>query len=119
MPRRREIGIVTKANVPKMRRVEIIRLVQHPRYKKYVKHRTICYVHDENDESRVGDQVEIMESRPLSRLKRWRLVRVVARGRAELIEKRKEVEVELQAVSRGESEESGSETSPPAQSTTE
>lgn len=102
MPRRREIGIVTKANVPKMRRVEIIRLVQHPRYKKYIKHRTICYVHDENDESRVGDQVEIMESRPLSRLKRWRLVRVVARGRAELIEKRKEVEVELQAVSRGE-----------------
>jgi small subunit ribosomal protein S17 len=99
-----------------MRRVEIIRLVQHPRYKKYVKHRTICYVHDENDESRVGDQVEIMESRPLSRLKRWRLVRVVARGRAELIEKRREAEVELQAVSKGETEASGTEAGPASQS---
>lgn len=102
MPRRREIGIVTKANTPKMRRVEIIRLVQHPRYKKYIRHRTICYVHDEKDESRVGDQVEIIESRPLSRLKRWRLVRIVTRGRAELLEKRAEVEEELQAVSKGE-----------------
>lgn len=85
-----------------MRRVEIIRLVQHPRYKKYIRHRTICYVHDERDESRVGDQVEIIESRPLSRLKRWRLLRIVARGRAELLEKRAEVEQELQAVSKGE-----------------
>lgn len=102
MARRREIGIVTKANTPKLRRVEIIRLVEHPQYKKYVRHRTICYVHDENDESQVGDQVEIMESRPLSRLKRWRLVRVVARGRSELLEKRAEAEEELQAVSKGE-----------------
>ncbi len=95
MPRRREIGIVTKANTPQLRRVEVIRLVQHPRYKKYVRHRTICYVHDENNESQVGDRVEIMESRPLSRLKRWRLVRVVERGRAELLQKRREVEEEL------------------------
>lgn len=95
MPRRREIGIVTKANTPKLRRVEVIRLVQHPRYKKYVRHRAVCYVHDEHDESRVGDRVEIMESRPLSRLKRWRLVRVVERGRAELLQKRREVEQEL------------------------
>lgn len=95
MPRRREIGVVTKANTPQLRRVEVMRLVQHPRYKKYVRHRSICYVHDEHNESQVGDRVEIVESRPLSRLKRWRLVRVVERGRAELIQKRREVEEEL------------------------
>lgn len=95
MPRRREIGIVTKANTPKLRRVEIIRLAQHPRYQKYIRHRTVCYVHDENNESRVGDRVEIEESRPLSRLKRWRLVRIVEAGRAELLKKRGEVEEEL------------------------
>ncbi|MGQ9505543.1 MAG: 30S ribosomal protein S17 [Thermogutta sp.] len=95
MPRRREIGVVTKANTPQLRRVEVTRLVQHPRYKKYVRHRTVCYVHDEQNESQVGDRVEIVESRPLSRLKRWRLVRVIERGRAELLQKRREVEEEL------------------------
>jgi len=62
----------------KTRRVEVPRLQKHPKYGKYVKRRTVCYVHDENNESRVGDTVEIMETRPMSKLKRWRLVRVVA-----------------------------------------
>jgi small subunit ribosomal protein S17 len=61
--------------------VEIPRLVKHPRYGKYVRRKTICYVHDENNESQIGDLVEIVESRPLSRLKRWALVRVVEKGR--------------------------------------
>lgn len=106
MPRRREIGVVTKANTPQLRRVEVIRLVQHPRYKKYVRHRTICYVHDEQNESKVGDRVEIMESKPLSRLKRWRLVRVIERGRAELLQKRREVEEELLEASQAGAERS-------------
>lgn len=55
-------------------------MMPHGRYGKYVRHRTVCYVHDENDESGVGDRVEIVESRPLSRLKRWRLVRVVEKA---------------------------------------
>jgi len=81
MPRRTATGIVTSDKTAKTRRVEIPRLVKHPQYKKYVRRKTVCYVHDENNESHLGDVVEIIESRPLSRLKRWRLVRVVERGR--------------------------------------
>jgi small subunit ribosomal protein S17 len=73
-------GIVTRDKMHKTRRVEVERLVQHPRYGKYIKRRTICYVHDENNESHLGDMVEIVESRPLSRMKRWRLVRIVKKA---------------------------------------
>ena len=64
----------------KTRRVEIPRLVQHPQYGKYIKQRTVCYVHDEKNESHLGDTVEIMETRPLSKTKHWRLVRVVTKA---------------------------------------
>ena len=72
-------GVVISDKMSKTRRVEIPRLVKHPRYNKYIKRRTVCYVHDENNESRKGDRVESMETRPMSKLKRWRLVRVVSR----------------------------------------
>src|SRR5437667_5886912 len=78
--RRVEIGVVTSDKMNKTRRVEIPRLVKHPKYGKYIKRRTICHVHDESNESHVGDTVEIMETRPLSKLKNWRLVRVVAKA---------------------------------------
>ncbi len=78
--RRVEIGVVTSDKMNKTRRVEIPRLVKHPKYGKYIRRRTICHVHDENNESRQGDQVEIMETRPLSKLKHWRLVRIVTRA---------------------------------------
>jgi small subunit ribosomal protein S17 len=81
MPKRIETGIVTRDKAAKTRRVEIPRLVKHPRYGKYVRRKTICHVHDENNESHAGDLVEIVESRPLSRTKRWELVRVVEKGR--------------------------------------
>ena len=55
-------GIVTRDKMTKTRRVEIQRLVQHPKYGKYIKRRTVCYVHDEKNESHLGDTVEIMES---------------------------------------------------------
>jgi small subunit ribosomal protein S17 len=64
----------------KTRRVEIPRLVKHPRYGKYIRRRTVCHVHDEQNESRQGDTVEIMETRPLSKTKHWRLVRVVTKA---------------------------------------
>ena len=73
-------GIVTRDKMAKTRRVEVERLVRHPKYGKYVKQRTVCYAHDENNESHLGDLVEIVESRPLSRTKRWRLVRVVTKA---------------------------------------
>lgn len=75
-------GIVTSDKMNKTRRVEIPRLVKHPTYGKYVKRRTVCYVHDENNESRIGDTVEIQEARPLSKLKNWNLVRIVKKGPA-------------------------------------
>jgi small subunit ribosomal protein S17 len=78
--RRTAVGVVTSDKMNKTRRVELPFLVKHPRYGKYIKRRTICYVHDEKNESRVGDKVEIMESRPLSKLKCWRLVRVVTKA---------------------------------------
>ncbi len=78
--RRTEVGVVTRDKMDKTRRVEIPRLVKHPRYGKYMRRRTICYVHDERNESRIGDKVEIMETRPLSKMKSWRLVRVVVKG---------------------------------------
>ena len=78
--RRTAVGVVTSDKMNKTRRVEIPRLEKHPRYGKYIKRRTICYVHDEKNESRVGDSVEIMESRPMSKLKRWWLVRVVRKA---------------------------------------
>lgn len=82
MPKRVMTGIVTSDKTDKTRRVEIARLVKHPKYKKYLRRRTICYAHDENNESGVGDTVEIVESRPLSKLKRWHLVRVVEKSTA-------------------------------------
>jgi small subunit ribosomal protein S17 len=74
------VGVVTSAKMNKTRRVEIPRLVKHPRYSKYIKRRTICHVHDETNESHVGDTVEIKESRPLSKLKHWRLIRIVTKA---------------------------------------
>src|SRR5579862_2579036 len=77
--RRVEIGVVTSDKMNKTRRVEIPRLVKHPRYGKYIKRRTICKVHDETNDSHVGDTVEIMETRRYSKTKSWRLLRVIAR----------------------------------------
>ena len=81
MPRRILIGVVTSDKAAKTRRVEIERLVRHPRYSKVIRKKTVCHVHDEANESNTGDKVEIEESRPLSKLKRWRLIRVVEKNR--------------------------------------
>lgn len=81
MPKRVAVGVVTGDKTSKTRRVEISRLVKHPKYGKYQRRRTVCYAHDETNQSHAGDTVEIIESRPLSRLKRWQLVRVVAKSR--------------------------------------
>ena len=78
--RRVETGVVTSDKMDKTRRVEIPRLVKHPRYGKYIKRRTVCKVHDEKNESHIGDTVEIMETRPISKTKNWRLMRVVRKS---------------------------------------
>jgi small subunit ribosomal protein S17 len=80
-PRRKtEIGVVTSDKMNKTRRVELERLVPHPKYGKFLRRRTVCHAHDETNQSHVGDTVEIMETRPLSKLKRWRIVRIVRPG---------------------------------------
>src|SRR5438270_11013753 len=78
--RKTEIGVVTSDKMNKTRRVEIERLVPHPKYGKYLRKRTVCHAHDETNQSHLGDMVEIMETRPLSKLKRWRIVRIVRQG---------------------------------------
>jgi small subunit ribosomal protein S17 len=80
MPKRLSIGIVTSDKASKTRRVEIPRLVQHAKYGKFLHRRTVCHVHDENNDAKLGDTVEIVESQPRSKLKRWELVRVVSRS---------------------------------------
>ncbi len=82
MPEKVASGVVTSDKMDKTRRVEIGRLVKHSAYGKFVRRRTVCHVHDENNESHQGDTVEIIESRPTSKTKRWSLVQVVAKSRA-------------------------------------
>ena len=82
MPKRVETGTVTSAASSKTRRVELPRIVRHPKYGRILHRRTVCHVHDEHDESGPGDLVEIIECRPRSKTKRWELVRVVAKSTA-------------------------------------
>ena len=73
-------GTVTSDKRAKTRRVEVDRLYAHPKYGKIVKAKTVCHVHDENNESLKGDGVEIAECRPRSALKRFELVKVVKKA---------------------------------------
>jgi small subunit ribosomal protein S17 len=75
--RRTIIGTVVGDRNSKTRRVDVGRVYQHSKYKKIVRGRTVCYVHDENNQSKLGDTVEIQECRPRSATKRWELVRIV------------------------------------------
>jgi small subunit ribosomal protein S17 len=79
-PRRITAGMVTSASTPKTCRVQVDYLMKHARYSKYLRRRTVLAVHDEKSEARPGDRVEIMECRPMSRTKRWRLVRIVQKA---------------------------------------
>lgn len=74
------VGTVTSDKMNKTVTVSVERLEKHPRYGKYIRRRTLCKAHDENNEARVGDTVEMMAARPLSKTKRWRLVRVIKRA---------------------------------------
>jgi len=72
-----EIGVVTSTKMQKTITVRVERLVKHPKYGKYIRRRTKLAAHDEHEKANVGDQVEVAFTRPLSKTKRWRLVRVV------------------------------------------
>ena len=81
MPKRVVTGVVTRDKASQTRRVEIPRLVRHAMYGKIMRRRTVCYAHDAENVSHIGDTVEIEESPPISKLKRWVLKRVVAKAK--------------------------------------
>jgi small subunit ribosomal protein S17 len=78
--RRRLLGRVVSNKMDKTVIVEVIRRSRDSVYKKYVRHRDRYKAHDEKNEFRSGDQVEIMEHRPISKDKRWKVVRLVSRS---------------------------------------
>jgi small subunit ribosomal protein S17 len=71
------VGFVTSRMGEKSIKVTVHYRTPHAKYQKVINRQTVVHAHDEKNEANVGDQVEVMETRPLSRLKRWRLVRVV------------------------------------------
>lgn len=75
-----KVGQVISAKMAKTIVVEVTRRVPHPLYKRVVTRRKKFYAHDEESSARPGDTVRIVESRPLSRLKRWRLVEIIRRA---------------------------------------
>ena len=79
--RKTRTGIVTSNKMNKTITVSVERRVKHPIYGKFVKKTTKFHAHDEKNECTVGDTVRIMETRPLSKTKRWRLVEVVEKAK--------------------------------------
>ena len=76
LPKQR-VGQVVSTKMQKTCVVETVTRVPHPRFGKIIKHRKRFYVHDEESKAQLGDTVRISETRPLSKLKRWRLVEII------------------------------------------
>ena len=79
--RKERVGIVTSDKMSKSITVIVERRVMHPKYGKFVKRSSKFMAHDEKGDAHVGDTVRIAETRPMSKLKRWRLVEVVERAK--------------------------------------
>jgi len=79
--RKERVGVVISDKMDKSITVSMERQVKHPMYGKFVKKTTKLMAHDENNEAGVGDTVRIMETRPLSKNKRWRLVEIVEKAK--------------------------------------
>ena len=77
--RKKKVGTVVSDKMDKTVVVRVERLVPHDVYKKYVRRRVTFNAHDEKNEFRVGDRVEIVETRPMSKDKRWRVARLIER----------------------------------------
>lgn len=75
--RKERVGVVTSNKMTKTITVAVERKVKHPIYGKFIKKTTKFHAHDEKNEASIGDVVRIMETRPLSKTKRWRLVEIV------------------------------------------
>ncbi len=79
--RKTRVGIVVSNKMDKTITIAIERKVPHPIYKKYFKKTTKLMAHDEKRECSIGDKVKIMETRPLSKMKRWRLVQIIEKAK--------------------------------------
>ena len=79
--RKTRVGLVTSDKMDKTIVVSVTDNVKHPLYNKIVKRTYKLKAHDENNECRIGDRVEVMETRPLSKDKRWRLVEIVEKAK--------------------------------------
>ena len=78
--RRTQIGFVASRSGDKTVKVTVAFKTPHPLYQKVVNRQTTLHVHDEKNETKVGDKVEVMETRPLSRLKRWRVISEITKA---------------------------------------
>ena len=76
-------GVVKSDKMDKTIVVEVKRQIQHPRFRKYIRRSTSYYAHDAKNEAQVGDLVEIVQTKPMSKLKRWRLAKVLTAGGGE------------------------------------
>jgi small subunit ribosomal protein S17 len=79
--RKERIGIVTSNKMEKSIVVSVETKIRHPKYGKFVKHTKRFMAHDEKGECGIGDTVKIMETRPLSKLKRWRMVEIIEKAK--------------------------------------
>lgn len=79
--KRKIVGMVIGNKMQKTIVVEVMRLVKHPMYGKYIKRSSIYKAHDENGQAKVGDKVEIVETRPLSKTKTTKLVRIIEKAK--------------------------------------
>jgi len=79
--RKQRVGIVTSNKMQKTITVSVERRIKHPIYGEFVKSTKKFTAHDENNECNIGDKVRIMETRPMSKKKRWRLVEILERAK--------------------------------------
>jgi len=77
--RKRLTGVVVKDKMAKTVVVEVERVLKHPKYHKYLKTKTTCKAHDEENKAKIGDKVLIMETRPLSKDKRWVVKEIITK----------------------------------------
>ena len=80
-PRKVREGIVSSNKMDRTVVIEVVERVRHPKYNKFVMRTKKLYAHDETNDAQIGDRVRVMETRPMSKQKRWRLVEVLERAK--------------------------------------
>ncbi len=108
------VGSVTSRMGDKSVKVTVPFRTPHPRYQKVINRQTVVHAHDEKNETKVGDKVEVMETRPISRLKRWRIVRIVEAAKTAIPQAVSEEDVAQTVPTKLNAAPAVAETAPPA-----